>query len=549
MKVMHVIPVTQMEKSNMRYLLIKFITFYFFTVGVAQERITGTVTYIASESIYVRFNSTSEISISDTLLFNNNPCLTIVKKSSSSCICNIISNCNIKIDDQVNFIKKDILPKVEENTNENETTRTSIVTYESIPFKTDSVVQTNRFQQRINARASVANYSNLSPFESSDRHRVVSRLSFNVHNISNSKFSLESYANYSHNIIQSNNGNSNRNRMLRIYNLAINYQIDSTSNITVGRKVNRNLASIGAMDGIQYEKRFKNWVTGATIGTRPDFQDFGFNSNLFQYGAYFGNQVSQKNIYSRTTIGFIEQRNGGNIDRRYIHLQTVQNIGRNLHFFGSMEVDAYSIVDGFKSSQLRLTNFYISSRYRFNRKLSLTLAYDNRKRILFFETFKSDIERLLDDDFARQGIRFRVNYRPLSFVFTGLSYSKRFQSNLENKSDNINGFITLRNLLLNNSSFTLRYNENTSNYLKSNIISSTFSFYTFSSKLNTQLYYRLVDYDYFTSEQQTGQVYYGANFNLRISKSVRLGALIEVSKRQENSYYRLNTKLTKRFNK
>ena len=517
----------------------------------AQSSIEGLVSFITSDNVYVRFQSTDAIEISDTLYFNEMACLEVMKKSSTSCICQNIGECPVQKDDVVT-LKEKINNEIEDSITAQDTASIVLPFTDTTPDFSQPLAQEpiqTLCKQKISARTSVATYSSFSPFENNDRHRLVGRMSMNIDNIHDSKLSLHSNFNYRQNLQPNAEAPSPTDKLFRVYNLALSYDMDSTIQLSIGRKINRNLSSIGAIDGIQVEKQFSNFITGAVIGFRPDFIDFGFNPNLFEYGAFVGHQLAKASIYSRITLGFLEQRNAWNIDRRYMHFQSIQTINRNLHLFGSMEVDLYSRLDNETSFQPRLTNLYLSSRYRFNRRLSLTLSYDNRKRIIFYESFRTQVEDLLNDDIARQGLRLRVSLRPINGVFAGVSLAKRFQSDSENKSDNLNAFVTINRFVIKGGTLSFRFNRNLSNYLKSNIYSTTFSFYSFKNKLNTQLYYRNVQYDYFTSESKSKQNYYGANFYFRITRSLRFGLLVEVSDRQDNRYYRMNTKLIKRFNK
>ena len=63
---------------------------------------------------------------------------------------------------------------------------------------------------------------------------------------------------------------------------------------------------------------------------------------------------------------------------------------KKLNLFTSLELDLYNKVNDTVNNDVRLTNLYASARYRFSRKFDLTLSYDSRKRILYYETFKSD---------------------------------------------------------------------------------------------------------------------------------------------------------------
>ena len=95
------------------------------------------------------------------------------------------------------------------------------------------------------------------------------------------------------------------------------------------------------------------------------------------------------------------------------------------------------------------------------------------------------MKEFLDDDIARQGVRIRVNLKPVKYFRIGGSYSKRFQSDQQNKSDNLYGYATYSKLPGIGGSVTINYNNNKSNYLTSNIASVNYSRYFLKNKLNT----------------------------------------------------------------
>jgi hypothetical protein len=316
----------------------------------------------------------------------------------------------------------------------------------------------------------------------------------------------------------------------------------------LGRKINPKMSSLGAIDGLQVEKYFgKNYV-GGIAGFRPDIFDYSFNPDLFQYGAFYGRITDNKSFRSESTVGFIEQRNSGEIDRRYIYVQHSSTVGSKLNLFASTEVDIYNKVNDTVNNDIRLTNLYVSARYRFNRKVNAMVSYDSRKRILYYETFQSDIERLLDEDIARQGLRLRVNIRPIKYLTTGFGYSKRFQSDSENKSDNFNAYASYSKIPTIDGRVYLSYNINSSNYLKSNILSFRYSRYLIKNKLDADFSYRLANFDYFNSFTPTyDQHYFGLNLSLRINRKLYLSAYGELATANREDNYRIFTKLIKRF--
>ena len=106
-------------------------------------------------------------------------------------------------------------------------------------------------------------------------------------NLGNSRFSIENYITFRHTINEWEEVKDNLNRALKVYSLALRYDFNKTSSLTIGRKINPKISSMGAIDGIQFEAGKGNFILGAIIGSRPDYLDYGLNFNLFQYISYY----------------------------------------------------------------------------------------------------------------------------------------------------------------------------------------------------------------------------------------------------------------------
>ena len=528
--------------------------------------IEGNISFITSRNVYVKFISTEAIEKGDTLYIQNEdkftPCLIVDNKSSSSCVCTRIGECDPQKGAAIFSLSQRISPKEEKENitrRENEDAETAEPTDNAIddtdglprPEEEAGEVQkderTGRFEEDINGRISIATYSNLSD-RYSNFHRVMSRVSLNARNIGNTGWSFEGYANYRYNMkLPQEGGEREIEDRTRIFNLAVTYDVDSSMWITFGRKINRRASSLGAIDGLQTEKHFGNFFTGAIVGFRPDLFEYDLNTNLFEYGLYGGIEYVKRAFRGSTTLGLLEQQNSGNVDRRYLYAQHNSSIGRDLYFFGSAELDLYSMVEEKSSVDPRLTNLFVSLRYKFSRKLDLTVSYDSRKQVIFFETLRTEVERLLEDDEARQGIRVRLNFRPIRLVSTGVSYSKRFQTSQQNPSDNINGFISLSTVPGIGGRFAIHGNVNRSSYLLSKITSLRYSRTIIRRKMSGDLYFRLVNYDYVSSEVKLQQKYYGASLSYRLGKSWSLNVLYELSDQPTAQNQRVNTRIIKRF--
>lgn len=515
------------------------------TVVYGQEEVQllkGTITFITSNNVYVKFDQTTLINVGDTLQISsrNGACLLVTNKSSSSVVCSIVNNCEINRGDEVSFTIKRTKP-----INREEKPKQVVLNEPAAEI----VEKPSLYAEHITGKISASTYSTLSNLRD-DRHSVMSRFSLYAEHIADSKISLETYVNYRQNFLSEESDNDLKTKFLRVYDLSMRFDADPTLAFVIGRKINPKTSSLGAIDGLQVEKQFGNYYVAAIAGYRPDIYDYNFNSDLFEYGAYFGRTTADKNFYSQSTIGFLEQRNAGEIDRRYSYFQHSSTILKKLYLFSTIELDIYNNINGETNNDLRLTNLYASARYRFNKYLDATLSFDSRKRILYYETFQTEIERLLDDDIARQGARIRINGRPTGNVVSGVSYSKRFQSNDQNKSDNIFVYFGLSKIPGIGGRVSVNYNVNSSNYLETSAISLRHSRSLLKNKLNADFYYRFVNYTYLNSNTVNSTVkqnYYGANLSLYITRRLMLSVSGELSKSNEENSYRIYTKLIKRF--
>ncbi|MBP7409130.1 MAG: hypothetical protein KA941_10265, partial [Flavobacteriales bacterium] len=275
----------------------------------------------------------------------------------------------------------------------------------------------------------------------------------------------------------------------------------------------------------------------------------GLNFDLLEYGGYIGAQVNSATVNSRSTVGLLQQTNNGMVDRRYAYIQHSSTFSGNLNIFSSGELDLYSTA----GSSVRLTNFFISSRYRFSRKVDVFASYDSRRRVVYYETFRNDVEVLLDDDDARQGARVRLSVRPTRKLGLGAAYSKRFQADGANASDNIGGFLNFNMDPEGVGRWSVQANRNTSSYVRSDVLSFRHNRTLIPRLLTLSLYYRMVEYVYANRSDgsplsaRASQRYYGADLSLNLARSFTFMVLGEMSTILEERNYRLNMSLVKRF--
>ena len=358
------------NKLNSIFLFGFFLFFIINASGQEQKNILdGTVSYQAGTNIYVKFVTTTGIENGDTLYRAENekliPVLIVQHHSSISCLCNAIGENKFQLEDHVLAkIKKQVPvavpPVIQENNVEQDINEQVL--------KSSATTDEKQFKQEVKGRISVSSYSNFNNGLSDDTHRFRYTFSMDANHISSSRFSAETYINFTHKLHHWDEVKNNLNNALKIYSLALKYDIGTSASIYAGRKINAKIANVGAIDGLQFQKDWNRFYVGAAAGTRPDYEDYGFNPNLFEYGAYIGQNQKVKNGFVQTSLAFFEQRNHSNIDRRFVYLQHNNSIVKNLNLFTTFEVDLYKVENGQPSNTISLTGLYVSLNYRLKRR-------------------------------------------------------------------------------------------------------------------------------------------------------------------------------------
>ena len=519
-------------------------------LGAFGQTETGTVSYISAQNVYVKFPSTSNIQIGDTLFVkkenNLSPALLVTSKSSISCVCSPLINIEeIKVSDEIIFQKKETkLPETQVPEKSKETIELPSVAPPTIA--PDQEEEDPVFKQKIKGRVSVASYSNIS--NTSERHRMRYAFTFGGDHINNSRFSTDNYITFRHTLGEWGQGINNFSDALKIYSLATKYDFNTSTNLTFGRKINQRFSSMGATDGFQFETGFGGQFTfGAIIGSRPDYSDYAVNLDLWQVGTFVSHVAHKTKKYQQSTLGFIEQHNTGNIDRRFAYFQHSNSLAKNLNLFTSFEVDLYEKINSEVKNKATLTNLYSSLRYRFSRNLSVSASYDTRKNIIYYESYKNTIDSLFENE-TRQGLRFGFNFRPHKFITWGVNSSMRFQKSQGNISRNLNSYISISRIPVVHARASITANFLETGYIKSNIYGIRLTRDFIKKKLTAEAYYRWVDYNYKTTEFSTHQNIAGLSCSIRLMNKLGFYIYYEgIFSDQSPSQTRVNTKIIQRF--
>ena len=368
----------------------------------------------------------------------------------------------------------------------------------------------------------------------------------NAKNIANSKLSAETYISFSHKLNEWDVVQENLNNALKVYSLALRYDFNESATIWLGRKINPKIANIGAVDGIQFQKNWNRFYVGAVAGTRPDYRDYGFNSKLLEYGVYIGQNQKVENGFVQSSLAFFEQKNDGNTDRRFIYFQHSNSFIKNVNIFSSFELDLYKIEDGVPQSTINLTSLYFSLNYRISRRLSIFGSYDNRKNVIYYETFKNYTDAILQQA-SRQGLRFRINYRPINFLNLGLNAGTRFMKNDPRKTNTLNGNATYTKIPVINSSLSLSTNLMQTSYLNGQVYGARLSKDILKGKMYGTLNYRWVKFDYVNTtvsqlKQNIGEVDFSYQFNKKLYLSINYEVTFQENEKFNRVYLNLRWK-------
>lgn len=507
--------------------------------------IFGKISYISSQNIYVKFELTENIQIGDTLYLKKEstfiPILVVLNQSSTSCVCRPISNLNLSVSMTVAAKIRNELKETEQITVSKEEPKTDT---SAISVGTGKIKTLNK--QIVTGSIAASGYSNFSKTNTADSYRFQYVLLLNARNIGNSKISAESYVSFRHEKDKWNLVQDNIFQALKIYNLSINYDNNKNTHWVLGRKINSRISNIGAIDGVQFEYRWNHFSVGAMVGSRPDHTDYSFNFSLPQYGAYFSHNTKNSTGEMQSSLAIIEQMNTSKTDRRFAYFQHSNTLLKNLFFFGTVEVDLYKKTGDTPENSLSLSSTFLSLRFNPVKRLSLSATYDNRKNVIYYETYKSYINQIIDIE-ARQGISFQVSYYTLENISFGIKTGYRYPNKNSKESKNLYGFITHSKIPLFRFSTTLAANYLETSYIKGKILNLNLARDFFQGKLYTDGGYQWVNYSFNGNETTMIQNIINLSVSWRFHKSYSLSVNYERTFENSDQYNRLMVQMRRRF--
>jgi len=540
-------------KTPLLFILLFFLSFTVYS-QTSPEVLNGKVSFITTQNVYVKFENTEGIIVGDTLYISQDtklvPALVVNSMSSISCVGTPLTknvlNLAVQIVAKKRYVKKPLNNKTG-NTIYAESTNDQAI---NAAFKKE---KTKTTKERFDGRLAVSSYTNFSSsYTSSERLRY--NLTLNASHIGNSDLSAESYISFSHLISFPKRPTdwTGLNNALKIYSLALKYDFSKTSSISFGRKIYNNMANIGAVDGLEFERVGENFTFGALIGSRPDFLDYSFNPKLLQFGAFISHSTHNDNGLMQTSLGVFDQLNNFKTDRRFAYFQHTNSLLKNVDLFSSFEVDLYGFVNNQLTSTFDLTSTYISLRFKPWDNFSTSLSYDARKNIYYYETFpQNKIDSTLDKE-TRQGFRFNLMYRPFKYMIWGGNAGYNLPSINTKESMNANSFLSYTQLPFNTYG-TLTVTALKTPYLKSMMVYGISLNRDFlAGKINAQIEYRMGNFTYINALVDPTKQNIGAmSLFWRIAKKLTISAnfegTMETSGTTKTNYGSLYLGINQRF--
>ena len=512
------------------------------------RQMEGTVSYFTAQHVYVKFLSAKNIQPGDIIyLYKDSllvPVLSVENCSSISCVGKIIGQQTIKVGDKVIALVPKGKESKEQVSNQIGQVNNLQGGLKSAISDTTQLAVTRK--QEIKGRLYLSSYSNFSSTSTSDFHKFRYNFMMDVANIADSRFSFESYVSFSHHLNDFTTIKNNIFNGLKIYNLNLKLHLNKNTNLILGRRINPNISSLGAIDGLQTETDNRHFFWGAVVGFRPDYSDYGFNQQLLEYGGYGGFVAQNNNGRMRTTFALFEQTNAGMTDRRFAYFQHDNSLLKNVNLFFSSELDLFKLVNEHPTSDLTLTSLYLSVNYRPFKKLSLSGSYDNRKNVIYYQTFKSYLNQLIENT-TRQGLQFRINYRPVNLMTMGLSSNYRDFTNDLKPTKNTYGFLCFNQLPLLNVSATLSSTILQTSYIQGVVYGIRLDKNMLSGKLNTAVGYQRVDFQYQANPSNLEQQIAQFELMYQISRKFSVSANYEGTFDKQTNYHNIYLSVIQRF--
>jgi hypothetical protein len=209
-------------------------------------------------------------------------------------------------------------------------------------------------------------------------------------------------------------------------------------------------------------------------------------------------------------------------------------------------MDLFSIVDDVPQSTFDLSGLYLSLSYRISGKLSVNGSYDARKNIVYYETYKTFTDRILEEG-MRQGYRLSFNWRFLKNMSTGIHAGYRFLKSDPFPSRSVSGFYTYSNIGGLNLSATLSGNYIQTSHINCSIAGLSLLKDFAGGKFQSGAGYRLVNNRILENQNDILQHVGELNIYWHVFEKLSFSANYEGTFEPDNTFQRVYIQLRKSF--
>jgi hypothetical protein len=247
----------------------------------------------------------------------------------------------------------------------------------------------------------------------------------------------------------------------------------------------------------------------------------------------------------QNTLGYFEQTNDFKTDRRFLYFQHSNSAIQNTRFFLSSEVDLFKKEMGENKTDVSLTSLYTSINIRPSDLFSIMLSYDARKNVIYYETFKTTLDSIIENE-TRQGFRTRLTLKPVKSLYVGGDYGYRYRRGDLKPSNNYGGYLTYSRVPGIETSATVSFNRLSSSYTEGDIWNATLS-RPIVFGFDVMLGYRFTNYKFRIGIDDLKQNSVSINLNTYLLKPVLLNFTYEGIFEDTRTSGRFLANLTYRF--
>lgn len=199
-------------------------------------------------------------------------------------------------------------------------------------------------------------------------------------------------------------GTEDRENRTRVYRLHAGWDRPGPGwRVAAGRQFVPDLANVSVFDGIVAARDGARSTFGGFAGTQPDGEDYGYASDVREYGAWYGWRAGAEasRDWSLTT-GAVASYRESEIDREYVFVQG-RFRGERLSALVTQEVDLNrDWKEDAGESTVEPTSTFASFRFRIGEAASLGGGFDNRRNVRLFRDRVTPVTEF--DDAFRRGV-------------------------------------------------------------------------------------------------------------------------------------------------